>query len=92
MRQLVRTPGSYWTAFLKGYFGTIGVFGWAIACLIFEAPRRPPAQLIGLALFFLFAGSTIVGVVFLIRRLLSAREYRRVLEDGKAGLARDLPW
>jgi hypothetical protein len=91
MRQLIRTPGPYWPAFLKGFLGSIGVFVWP-AFLIFEAPRGSSAYVIGLTLLILFAGSTVVGVAFLIHRILSAQAYHRALEDGKAKFVRGIPW
>ena len=92
MRQLIRTPGSYLTGFLKGFFGTIAVFVLPLAGLIFEARRTPPAHVIGLLLLVLFVVSVIVGVVFSMRRFLDAGPYRRALEERRARPARDVPW
>lgn len=92
MRQLIRTPGSYWTGFLKGFFGTLAVFALPLAGLLFEARRLPSAHVIGLILLALLVGSIIVGVAFLMRRFLDAGPYRRALEERRVRPARDVPW
>ena len=61
MRQLIRTPGSYLTGFLKGFFGTIAVCVLPLAGLLFEARRTPPAHIIGLLLVVLLVAAVIVG-------------------------------
>ena len=92
MRQLIRTPGNYWTGFLKGFFGTLAVFALPLAGLLFEARRLPSANVIGLILLALLAAAIIVGVVFLMRRFLDAGPYRRALEDRRVRPVRDVPW
>lgn len=92
MRQLIRTPGNYWTGFLKGFFGTLAVFALPLAGLLFEARRRPSAQVIGLTLLALFVAAIIVGGVFLMRRFMEAGPYRRALEERRVRPARDVPW
>ena len=93
MRQLLRAPGGYWTAFFHGFIGTLVLVGGPIVGLIFEARQRPPAYVICLILLILFVASILVGAGFVLPRWLYARAYRRLIEeDQKAGPARDLPW
>lgn len=79
MSRLIRTPGGYWTAFFKGFLGTIGVCIAPMVGLVFEA--RPKLaelpQVAGRLLLIVTAGAVIVGVAFVVPRLLYAWAYRR---------------
>lgn len=82
MRQLIRTPGGYWTAFFTGFFGTIGAIVGPLVGFFFEA--RPKLAelplLIGVMLAASTAAAVVVGVLCVIPRWLYAWAYRRVTE------------